>query len=233
MIELTTTELRMNEPVARALLAFAGESTEAMAGACIDGFGIDHKGLCATNGQIAVRFVIPEPLGCVDPRQYHGVCFRRTLLEKRLQEAANAGTGRIPKDAVLRFEWSEVTGGKFPRLSAAEPAREVVTEGGGVLLDIEYLERLVAVGRACRRERIKGEVTVPHMPGALIVSFKGECDPVRFEIGSVASEGLTAHVAYVTIMPMAQGRTAKEAAAKAKRATAKGRKAFTAAKAVE
>lgn len=211
MIEATSGGLRIGHAVVRALLTFAAENAGVegkFPGYC--GIGIETEGVCATDGHTGVRFLVPQEeqqlwLGAYD-RRY----FPRKLVEERLEETKG-------KQPCIELGWHELLGVEFPALSEAEPERVAVSDGGGVMLDPLYLERIVAVARACRRPREPGEAQLPSMPGALLVGFKDELQPVRFEIGT--QDERCAHVAYVTIMPMRQVRPSGAAVAKAVAAT--------------
>jgi hypothetical protein len=212
MIEVTSNGLKLGQAVVRALLAFASSREEEYGkkNTHLCGIAIEGEGICASDGHTAVRFLVPQEdqqLWLVGQDKRY---FPRELVEARLAAAKNVSP-------CIELGWHEIEGAQFPELSEVEPERREVQEGGGVLLDPVYLERLIAVGRACRRPREQGEAQVPAIPGALIVGFKGEMDPVRFEIGT--QDTRCAHVAYVTIMPMAQAKASPAAVARAKAAT--------------
>jgi hypothetical protein len=212
MIEVTSDGLRLGQTVVRALLAFAAtDAGEDGRTPYLCGVAVESEGICASDGHTSVRFLVPQPeqqlwLGSHD-KQF----FARELVEARLLAAKS-------QSPCIELGWHELAGSMFPELSEVEPERTPVQEGGGVLLDTLYLERLVAVGRACRRPREQGEAQLPRIPGALIVAFNGELEPVRFEIGT--QDERCAHVAYVTMMPIRQSGPAPGAVAKAIGATA-------------
>lgn len=211
MIEATSEGLKLGQAVVRALLAFAAtDMGHENKYAHLYGIAVEAEGVCASDGHTAVRFLVPEADQQLWLAGHDKQFFSRQLVEERLAAAKNQAP-------CIELGWHELRGSVFPELSEVEPERVEVREGGGVMLDPVYLERLVAVGRACRRPREQGEATLPSIPGALLVSFKGELEPVRFEIGTQDSR--CAHVAYVTIMPMRQA-PAAAAVAKAKEATA-------------
>jgi hypothetical protein len=217
MIEATSEGLKLGQAVVRALLAFAAtDMGQDQRYAHLHGIAVEGEGVCASDGHTAVRFLVHQPEQQVWLGGHDKQFFPRTVVEERLAAAKN-------QSPFIELGWHELRGSAFPELSDVEPPRVEVREGGGVMLDPLYLERLVAVGRACRRPREKGEASVPAIPGALLVAFKGEDDPVRFEVGT--QDERCEHIAYVTIMPMRQSPTVA-AVAKAVQATegAKARK---------
>lgn len=206
MIEFGIVGLMLSLPVARALFEFASEDKERWH---LGGIGIDEGNPCATDGHTAVRFTrdaVAE--GAVTPTSWNGKYWRRENVADAIKGASRSGN--------VLLEWTELERGEhlFPKISKVEP-KQAPGWVEPVQLDARYLARLELVAKACRRSKAEGEKEAPPLPGVLIVSMATSLDPMRFEVGGGEFGLVTAHVAYVTIMPMRKSSTSN---AKVKRA---------------
>lgn len=205
MIRFTATGLELSVEVARALLAFMLDDASRRE---LCGIGIDEGDVCATNGQAAVRFERVEVDGC-SPTSFNRRVFPRALVEAQVKAR---GTGKAA--VVLPWEKLEPEHVQFAQLSKAEPKDGVRGDDLPIAWDAALLAKLNVAARACRREKVAGEVAAPHDPPAMLTSLGGYLDPMRFTIGG-EYWSTSVHEAFVTIMPMnmrAKGATGDEKA---------------------
>lgn len=197
MIRYGTEALELSPAVVRALLMFASQDETRPT---LSGIGFDLGDVCATDGHALVRFEQVEiSPGAPDPKQWHRRLFRRAVVEQALKVAGALG--------VVRLEWSklESENARSPqyRQVEVEPRAETMREPIG--FNTALLGKLQAAARACRRERVPGEVDAPDDPPAVIVSVGPTMyEPVRYQIGG-EHWSTAVHTAHVSLMPMRLG----------------------------
>lgn len=213
MIEPRETGLALSGPVLRALSEFLVEDRDHPNKNCI---AIESGDVCASDGHSAVRFVFRAQGDGLSLRPYEGAKWPRFVIDEELDALKTAreaerkaligkegavvpGPFRLDERAVVVLPWARAMTGWYA-LSKVEPKDGIAPEGP-ILFDSRLMARLEPVCRACRRAPGKDEKLedVP-FPNALLVAFRGPLEPMRFHVGSEASER-SAHEAFVTVMP--------------------------------
>jgi hypothetical protein len=215
MIKFEAEALTLSVAVVRSLLQFAGAEDGP---SNLAGIGIDEGDVCATDGHAAVRFAMVEVDGC-SPTRFNRRVFSREFVEKVLKASGRNGAVRLPW-VHLQADYVQ-----FPRVSSAEPKDGVSVAGMPIAWDAALLARLDGVARACRRDKVPGEVTAPCDPPVVLTTLgSSHMDAMRFMVGGEFWD-TAVHRAHVTIMPMnlrAKGATSDEGAIReARKKTAK------------
>lgn len=195
MIRFGVEALSLSAAVAKALLVFASQDDTRPV---LCSVAIDCGDLCATDGHAAIRFeqVEIEP-GAEPPHRYNRRVFLRSTVEAAIKRAAGG---------VVRLPWAELApeSVRSAQIRQAEPREGFPREAEPVGFSAALLSKLEAAARACRRERVEGEIVAPDDPPAVLVALGDRLSPARFQIGGVHWH-TAAHTAQVSIMPMRCG----------------------------
>ncbi len=168
MISLTPDSILLSIPVAQALLAFTGKS---------DRIGINDNNICATNGNVALRFhtVIASTYLTEGSCWSHEYVKRSIAMAKAVKDLVSLGT-------------RDISGIDYPNQKLIEPPfNDSIASANSIGVNAEALALLEIVSKACA----VGKTTPP----AVLVTANGPLSPLRFTFGSPLLQ------ATVTIMP--------------------------------